>query len=294
MAATTIVTRTGARLGLTAFGDPAADRVVVLCHPTPGAAIDPEPVVTDRWGVHLVVLDRPGYGASDPVQDGRRWTVLDHAGDVGAWVRRAEQQAAEVSSAQLDRYGVIGWGTGGFVAAAIAATDPKVDRLALVDVPRPAKTERILDRAAKAPRGLAALGVAEDDPDLDRHVGLLGRLERSLGQAFVQGRAGVEEDRRLFADDGWIDRLGDIRADTHLWFGDRDPDVAALDARWWADRIRGAQASRVRDSGPLVLAAAWSRILGHVAPNHGSIAEELRDGGDVRVAAVDHVHPEHG
>jgi pimeloyl-ACP methyl ester carboxylesterase len=115
-----------------------------------------------------------------------------------------------------------------------------------------------------------------------------------LEDAFEQGREGVRNDARLFSDESWTALLGSIRADTHLWVGDRDPDVAGLDARWWADRIPNAHATRVRDSGPLVLAAAWSKVLGHVAPNHGSVAEELRDSGEVYVAAVDSVDPEHG
>lgn len=294
MAGSTILTSSGRELGITGFGDPAADRLVVVCHPTAGSALDPEPTVTDRWGVHLVTLDRPGYDSSELPPEGERRTLEEHATDVGEFVRRSEQVADRISNAQLERYGVVGWGTGGFVAAAIAATDPMVDRLALVGVPRPSKTERFLDRAIRARGSLAALGVSEDDPDLERHLGLLNRLERMLDRAFLQGDAGLRNDHRLFEEQGWIGRLGAIEANTHLWVGDRDPLVADLDARWWAKRIPGAQASHVRDSGPLTIAAAWSHVLAHVAPNHGSIAEDLRDSGSVALAGVDRRYPEEG
>ena len=294
MAGSTIVTSSGRKLGITGYGDPAADRLVLVCHPTPGSALDPDPTVTDRWGVHVVTLDRPGYDSSDPVPEGGTPTLEDHAKDVSEFVRRSERVADRISNAQLERYGVVGWGTGGLVAAAIAATDPMVDRLALVGVPRPSKTERFLDRALRADHGLAALGVSEQDPDLERHLGLLNRLDRMLDRAFLQGATGLRSDHRFFQDHGWIDRLGAIRADTHLWVGDRDPLVADLDARWWARRIPGAHASRVRDSGPLTIAAAWSHVLAHVAPNHGSIATELRDSGSVALAGVDRRYPEEG
>lgn len=294
MAGSTIVTSSGRKLGITGYGDPAADRLVLVCHPTPGAALDPDPTVTDRWGVHVVTLDRPGYDSSDVLPEQAAVTLEDHAKDVGDFMRRSERVADRISHARLERYGVVGWGTGGFVAAAIAASDPLVDRLALVGVPRPAKTERFLDRALKAPNRLAALGVTERDPDLERHLGLLNRLERMLDRAFLQGNAGVRSDARFFEDEGWTERLAGIRAETHVWVGDRDPLVADLDGSWWAKRIPGALASHVRDSGPLTIAAAWSHVLAHVAPDHGSIAPELRDSGSVALAGVDRRHPEEG
>lgn len=294
MSGSTIVTSSGRRLGVTGFGDPSADRMVLVCHPTPGAALDPDPTVTERWGVHVVTLDRPGYDSSELPPAPGRLTLQDHAADVGEFVRRSERVADRISHAQLHRYGVVGWGTGGFVAAAIAASDPMVDRLALVGVPRPSKTERFLERAVRAPGRLATLGVDERDPDLERHLGLLNRLDRMLDRAFLQGDAGLQSDHRFFEDRSWIQRLSAIQAETHLWVGDRDPLVADLDARWWAKRIPGAHASHVRDSGPLTIAAAWSHVLGHVAPNHGSVAAELRDSGSVALAAVDPRHPEEG
>lgn len=293
MVSLTITTRGGEHLGMTAFGDPSADRLVLLCHPTPGAALDPEPVVTDRWGVQVVTVDRPGYGVSETVPEDRDWTIIDHARDLAEWVRAMERTADRISNARLDRYGVVGWGTGALLAAAVAAVDEKVDRLALVDPPAPARARRLAEAAVGAP-GRVALGIDDSTADLERHLGLGGRVDRMLEEAAMQGDVGVQHDARLFGDDAWLDQLHGLRAATRIWAGSETPWIEEQDARFWVDRIPGAEAVRVRDSGPLTIASAWSRILEHVAPNHGSVAEQLRDSGTVRLADVDPVDPERG
>lgn len=292
MAETTLTTPEGHEVGVTAFGDPMANRLVILCHPTPGAPMDPDPTVTDRWGVHLVGLERPGYG-STPARSTGASGIQDRARDVDALVQRIEQNADSISNAQLQRYGVIGWGAGGVLAAAIAARDPeRVDRLALVGVPTPAKAERLARAAGARPIDAAALGLGDEDSDLERHLGLWNRVQRMLQEAGRQGDAGIRADADLFADSGWTEGLSRIAASTVLWLGERDPFVSEEDVEWWGERIPGAVAHRVRDSGPLTIAASWSKVLAHVAPEHGRIVESERDSGTVRLADVDAVHPD--
>ena len=96
------------------------------------------------------------------------------------------------------------------------------------------------------------------------------------------------------ADDAWLEQLGHLKAVTRIWAGSETPWIDERDARFWVDRIPGAEAIRVRDSGPLTVASAWTRILEHVAPNHGSVPEQLRDSGTLRLADVDPVDPERG
>lgn len=295
MADTTMITPGGRTVGFSAWGDPMSERLVLLCHPTPGTGVDPEPVITGRWGVHLVGLERPGYGASPALEDGVPSTVRDRASDVDEFVRRIERNAHLISQSDFKRYGIIGWGAGAVVAAAVAAADPdRVDRLALV---APLAPDRALQEARAAsgrPIDLESMGIRDDDADLARHLGLLDRLDRMAAESAVQGTAGVRHDEQLFADQEWMSRLGGVRADTAIWLGDRDPVATEEDARWYASRIRGVQGHRVRDSGPLVIAAAWSSILEHVAPLHGTLPEGTRDSGSVRLADVDFVHPERG
>src|SRR3954465_8036792 len=81
-----VTMRDGRGLGLTAFGDPAVERVVVLCHPAPGAGgFDPDPAVTSAWGVHVVSVDRPGYGSSTALPDYQRPSVNAWADDLSEY-----------------------------------------------------------------------------------------------------------------------------------------------------------------------------------------------------------------
>ncbi|MFD1722465.1 alpha/beta fold hydrolase [Amnibacterium endophyticum] len=295
MADTTITTPEGRTVGLTAYGDSMSNRLVVLCHPTPGTPLDPEPVVTSRWGVHLIALERPGYGSSERLPDGLPSTVEDRAADIDALLRRIERNANAISDARFESYGVIGWGSGALVAAAMAAHDPeRVDRLALVSPLAPRTAEREAREALRRPIDAAGMGVSDDDPDLARHLGLWNRFERMAEESAVQGHAGVRHDTELFEHARWDGVLDGIRADTAIWLGDRDPVADQHDVRWYAARIPGLKAYGVRDSGALTIASAWSSILEHVDPTHGSVRREERDHGRVYLPDVDWVHPDQG
>jgi pimeloyl-ACP methyl ester carboxylesterase len=284
------------RIGLFAAGDPGSPRLVVVCHPSPGSAtLDPDPTVTDKWGVHLVALDRPGYGTSDLLPPGVPHRIADRADDVTGYLERAERSAADATRTDLGTIGVVGWGTGALVAAAIAASRPElVDRLALIGPPAPRTAAKLARRAFIADPSLAALHLDRDDPDFARHLGLSNRVERMIGDAFTQGRAGVEADRLLMADESWISDLKRITADTRIWLGARDPSVDEDDVRWWGRRVQGAKAVHVRDTGPLTIASAWRHVLAHVAPKEGSLEQQERDEQGTRIAAVDPAHPDRG
>lgn len=296
MANTRITLPSGRSAGLFAAGDPGANRLVVLCHPSAGsAAFDPDPTITARWRVHLIAIDRPGYGSSDPLAPGADHRLLERAQDVGDYLERVEHVADRVSGSELYRFGVIGWGTGGMLAAALAAQFPdRVDRLALVSAPAPQKAAKVARRAFIASPDLEALHIEDDDPDLARHLGLLGRVDRMIADGFLQGRAGVEADRLLMADDSWLDGLRGVRAATRIWLGRRDPVVDERDVEWWARHLGGARAVHVRDSGPLTVAAAWRAVLTHVAPLQGEDQQDERDTDGSRFASVDPVHPQQG
>src|ERR671917_2435372 len=71
----------GRALAYAEYGDPAG-RVVLGCHGSPSSRLErhvEDPEDYRRWGVRLVVPDRPGFGRSDP-QPGRR--VTDWPGEV--------------------------------------------------------------------------------------------------------------------------------------------------------------------------------------------------------------------
>lgn len=272
----------GRSVALNAFGDPAADRLVVICHPSPGSSgFDPDPIITNRWGVHLVGLDRPGYGGTDPLPAGAHHSLSERADDVADFIAGDERNADQISAADMQHCGVIGWGTGAVVAAALAARHPDlVDRLALVSAPAPAHAEKLARRTFAIRDGRAALHIADDDPALTKHLGLGNRVDRMLEQAFLQGDAGIDGDRALLANTSWARDLRDLPVDVLVLNGVDDPEIESDDTRWWRRHLpASAQVRTVEGSAALTIVDAWEDVLAHVAPAHGHIAQELRDHG---------------
>lgn len=280
--------RSGRGIGVSAAGDPIADRLVVFCHPTPGAGgFDPDPIVTGPWGLHLLILDRPGYGASDPV-DAAHGSVQDRADDLAEYLRRSERTARMVDGARFGSVGVVGWGSGGVFALSLAARHPDlVDRLAIVGTPAPPQAGALVgltdawerrevlpgeDAAAIAATlpdgvpGIDSLGIAADDPVLATHGGLRNRLERMLGEGWRQGPNGAATDLAALRDGSWADELDRVTASALIVHGDADPVVTAEDGRWYRSRLADARTATVDGTGRLALVREWRRILDHVAP----------------------------
>jgi pimeloyl-ACP methyl ester carboxylesterase len=286
MSSMTTVLPSGRRAGLSAFGDPMADRIAIICHPTPGASgFDPDPVLTERWGLRLVGLDRPGYGSSEPSPDRAQGSLLARADDVAAFVDADERIANRISSTDLHHCGAIGWGTGAIVAAATAVRHPElIDRLVLVSPASPTKARAAAGRTLSLADGLTALGVAEDDPAFGRHLGLDRRLGRMLESSFEQGGAGLMGDRDLFAEDDWAEGLAGLETPVLVLTGALDPNVDEDDLAWWRGRLPGsAEFRRIDGSASLTISDAWESALAHVAPAHGHIESELRDRGEPRL-----------
>jgi len=285
MAGTRIRGASGRMMGLFASGDPIADRLVLLFHPTPGSAtFDPDPIVTSRWGLHLAAIDRPGYGSSDPLDDPSEASMQELVEDMATFIGDTMHNADTISRSDYTKVGLIGWGTGAAVAAAVAERHPeRVDRLAIVSAPGERDVRKAARRALIAPQSIEALHVDPDDPALESRLGLRNRLERMITEAYLHGKAGIEADRYLMSDASWSRDLGTIRADTALFYGARDDFADEDDAAWWQEHLPSATLHLAPRSGHLVLATEWEAILQHVAPNHGSIAEQYRDHGQPRL-----------
>ncbi|MGT2425038.1 alpha/beta fold hydrolase [Amnibacterium kyonggiense] len=286
MASVRTVLPSGREVGVSTFGDPMADRLVVICHPTPGAsAFDPDPTLTGRWGLRLVGLDRPGYGSTDAVSPDQQVPLAAHVDDVAAFIEADERNADRISNADLENCGVIGWGAGAVVAAALAVRHPElVDRLVLVSPLAPRAAQTAAGRTLSAADGWSALGIADDDPALDRHLGLDRRLDRMVDAAFEQGDAGLVGDRRLFAETAWTRELADVRAECLVIVGDAEPTADAEDVAWWREHLpAAARVQEVAGSSALAIADAWEAVLAHVAPAHGHIVERERDRGAPRL-----------
>lgn len=294
-------------MGTSAAGDPIARRLVLLCHPTPGAGgFDPDPRITGAWGVHLLTVDRPGYGVSEPVTDPADASVTRWADDLDEYVGSAEEMAEETQRVDFGAVGVVGWGSGGATALAFAARHPdRVDRVTVVGTAAP-KRRSPVDRSAdiaefariktnasvaevaagleRVPFAtLAALGIADDDPTLARlpeldAMGLRSRLLRMLDESALQGPVGYATDLLGLADLSWADQLGSITASVQLVYGDSDPAAEVSDGHWLADRIPDSTVVRVQGSGRLAIVDEWARILEHVAPKRGAIGEDVAEG----------------
>ena len=302
MADRLVTLRDGRRVGLTAFGDPIAQRIVVFCHPAPGAGgFDPDPAVTSSWGVHVVSPDRPGYGSSTPLPDEQRPTIRRYADDLAEYVEFVIEQARESGHTPLHRIGVVGWSAGGRVALALAAQHPGlVDRVAVVATPAPDTAVRWLPRdlaevradllAAPVPvakqrlramlqaqlsggaSSVELLARGDADRALLERTGLEGRLQRMLQHAYDQGTAGVADDLLASLGDDWGFDLEAVRAPVLLVYGAKDTIVPSAHGRWYRHHLRhaGAKLIVVPRAGHLVIAPAWRRILEHVDPQHGT------------------------
>jgi len=260
----------GRALGMTGLGDPDARRIVVLCHPSPGASgFDPDPAITRHRGVHVISVERPGYGASDPWPAEDQPSFAQYADDLARYLSSAERNARAVDGVDFGPIGLVGWGAGGLTALAMAGRHPRlVDRVVLVDTPAPRHFP--LREPPGPPFALGSLGIADADPIASGAV--RRRLERMLETAAVQRDAGVRGDQGAFGERDWLSQVGRIEADLLLVYGDAHPLVSAdIDGRWFRKRVRDARLVRVENGAGLSIVTHWASILAHVAPAHADV-----------------------
>jgi pimeloyl-ACP methyl ester carboxylesterase len=234
----------GRTLAWAEHGDPDGD-VVLGCHGSPSSRLErhvEDPAAYRRWGVRLVVPDRPGFGRSDP-QPGRRvldWpadvaALLDHLG-VGrvAVLSLSGGAAYALACAHVlgDRVGAVGvlggapppdvpwpwprWVPGRVRAAATRPAAAALLRPVLAPVAvRPALIPRYLQLRLNA---------------ADRRV--IGRpaVRRVLARTFTEGLrngpAVLAEDRALLFRP-WGFPLSAVRQHVDVWHGTQDWQVPA-------------------------------------------------------------------
>lgn len=104
----------GTELALSNAGTPFAEHLVILCNPREVTGfVDPDPAVTARHPVHLLV--------ADPVVQDTQVVVSprEHAAAIAEYVREARQTGARTGAEDFQRIGVVGWGSGALLAAAL-------------------------------------------------------------------------------------------------------------------------------------------------------------------------------
>jgi pimeloyl-ACP methyl ester carboxylesterase len=278
------VVRNGRRIAVHTLHIGASGKTVVFCHPAPGSGlIDPDPAITAGMDVTLLAVDRPGFGASDPVAP-NQWATVDSSADDIAFV---------LNELGIGTVGVAGWSAGGRVALALAARHPHmVDRVVVQGTPAPheevpwvepdlynglmqleplpvqdaraALTAMFEDASEGMPPDevlLAMLGgSAADDAVLSR-PGARNRVIAMLHGAFAQGVAGIVDDILGPNLQPWGFRLDDVRTKVLLQYGDDDPITGYAHGKWWQSQLPEAKLEMVPDVGHMVALAGWKRAL---------------------------------
>jgi pimeloyl-ACP methyl ester carboxylesterase len=275
----------------------AVDRVVVLCHPAPGAGtFDPDPQQTRNSGITLFGIDRPGYGRSEPVSDSDWATVGSAADDIAAVLEHMGVASASV----------VGWSAGGRVALAFAARHPGlVDRVVVLGTPAPheevpwiaAEQEAAMNglrgMSAAGARGvladqlkafagsgtggtdaLALLAVTAADEQALARQGARERIAGMLTDAFTQGADGLASDILGFSLQPWGFEPAAVRAETLLLYGSADPLAGPQHGSWWRDHLPDASLEVVPGAGHLLILSTWHRVLSWATVREILIDEE--------------------
>jgi pimeloyl-ACP methyl ester carboxylesterase len=277
----TFFLKDGRTLAYAEFGD-LTGKPVFFYHGTPGSRFfRPPDRTTEEQGVHLITVDRPGYGLST-FQAGRR--ILDWPGDV----------AQLASHLGIGRFAVAGHSGGGpYVAACAYALPERVTAAAILSGAGPVE-------APDATLGMSRLNKAgftfgkyipwplwhflmwtiyhrrRDDPaaSMDSENGRrppaddiqilqtevrAACLESEI-EAFRPGLRGFAWDARLLTTD-WGFRLEGIKVPVHLWHGSADDLTSIGMARYIADKIPHAHLTICENEAHLLLFPHWEEIL---------------------------------
>ncbi len=271
----------GRNLAFAEYGDPHG-KPVFFFHGTPGSRIfRPPDLITSSVGVHLICVDRPGYGLST-FQPGRR--MLDWPGDI--------LQLAD--SLGFDKFAVAGHSGGGPYALACGFALPSRVRAAAVicgagpfDTPGitdglsvPNKFglrvgrfipwplwqvlvwfiyhRRAADPAADLARGNGHRPPADDEqlrsPQV-REACIQSELE-----AFRPGLRGLAWDVHLLTVP-WGFRLEDIRVPVYLWYGGEDDLATPRMAQYMYEKIPGCKTTACEHEAHLLIFPHWQEIL---------------------------------
>jgi pimeloyl-ACP methyl ester carboxylesterase len=278
-----LVLRDGRALAWKEYG-PADGRPILNFQGTPGSRLSrhAHEDVYERFGVRLVVFDRPGYGESDRLP-GRGVSVV------------ADDAAQLLDQLGLDTVRAAGGSGGGPHVLAFAATHPErveavtvvvglapleeeelagliqVNRdawyaaregwQALHDLLAPMREEVLKDPLAGF-KGLMDAAPPSDkavmeDPDWQRV------LVENVTEAFRPGAEGwVDEGMALNLD--WDFDVADVRCSVTWWHGDNDANGPLTPVRRLIDRMRGVDLRVWTDAGHLEPYHRYDEILGEL------------------------------
>jgi pimeloyl-ACP methyl ester carboxylesterase len=278
----------GRQLAFAEWGD-LDGPVVLFFHGTPHSRLwCPDIAATRTAGVHLVTVDRPGYGRSDPPP-----ADLSMRG----WTDDVSQLA---DALRADRVGVVGWSGGALSATACAAVIP--DRLSgageiggagwpVDEQPgvlesleeadqrtyQVARTDRT--EAMRLAEELAADWITEyqnrPEASMDDHTvpqdmryfedpAWAANFYEAVRESVRQGPCGYAWEA-VAGLSSWGFALEDITMRFHLWHGAHDSIEQLASVEYWASRIPGAEVTVWDESGHFAVVDHWSEMLVAVA-----------------------------
>lgn len=270
----------GRRIGWAEYGVPTGWPVVGFF----GAAarfLRPPDEVTTAAGARLIVLERPGFGLSDPLPPR---SLLAWTADV----------LALADALGVGRFAVVGGSQGGPYGAACAYQFPErltgvalVSALAPFDAPGVlagmAPALKMLPWLARHAPGLLALsnrlaaGLARRNPErlVQQTFGRLPETDQAVFRQYPAAKAAfIADTPEIFRQGGdgvtqairtvcapWGFRLEDIRARVVVWQGEADPNVPPAMGRYLAQTIPGCTAHFVPGAGHFLAISHWADIL---------------------------------
>jgi pimeloyl-ACP methyl ester carboxylesterase len=241
-------------------------------------------------GVRVIGIDRPGFGASD-FQPNRRFD--DWPADV----------AAVADQLGIDRFGVLGYSSGGpYVVACARALPDRLTFAGIVSGVGPAetprfrqgmgKTDSIMTRLARLAPPVARLAIAQaakqaersgekfsgnfdkelSPPDLEIHKDPATR--QAIREIFLEstrsGPAGVVHEYRISARPSGLP-FEEVDFPVHAWHGDADAIVPMHHAEYVVDRLANAELTVLPGVGHLHTLERWREFLSAAATSsqHG-------------------------
>lgn len=254
---------------------------LLFFHGTPGArSCVPDPVAVWHNDVHLVTIDRPGYGRSTP-NPGR--TVVDWADDV-------EQL---VDALGIDHFAVAGLSGGGPHALACGALLPdrvsvvgvlsgmapmntsdgihgmslsnKIGLLVAKYVPSmlPVALRSMARQARDDPEGLVEevrSNYSESDQRVLDDSDIRFRMAREVEMAYEQGTSGHVADLRSVTQPWGFD-LSDLSVPVRLWHGGEDRNAPLSMAEALAETIPNSHLTIYPEKGHLMAYDHFSEIV---------------------------------
>ncbi len=256
---------------------------VVALHGSPGTGHDFDVVAStaESCDVRLIAVDRPGYGHS----------TYDRGRSYESFASDIAELAQHLG---LDRYGVVGWSSGGPNAAAcarfladrlvacaiVSGLAPPEAGISNVEMPRVVQVGRragqLLPRVSGA---VFEVGMRQGQRDPDRafdwllhtlppcDAAVIDRPEiRAIVRANLRrplpstaGRAATRD--VVLESRPWGFALAEIAAPVHVWHGDADRNLAVANGTYQAHEIPDATLHQVPGEGHWLLVDHFADIL---------------------------------